>query len=138
MTAVAVVAAKVAMVDPIKCVTRSYIAAVAITRGQAVYINTSGKIDLADSNGSGTRQFRGIALDTVGANQACEVLHEGEVAGFTVSGLNADSLVYVGTTAGGLDTGTGGAAAARVVCMTDVPNNTKVLRVFTRWESDWA
>lgn len=138
MTTVAVTAAKVAMLDPMKCVTRSYVAAVAITRGQAVYINIAGKVALADSDGSGTRNFRGIALDTVGANQAVEVLHEGEIAGFTVASLNCDSLVYVGTTAGTLDTGTGGAAAGRVVALTDNPNNTKVLRIFTRWSEDWA
>ena len=138
MSTVVVTAAQVAMLDPIKCVTRSYIASVAITRGQAVYIKTDGKLALADSDGSGTRQFRGIALDTVGVNQACEVLHDGEVAGFTVSGLNADTLVYVGTTAGAVITGTGGAAVGRVVCLTDAPSYTKVLRVFTRWESDWS
>ena len=138
MTTVAVVAAKVALIDPIKAVTRSYIASVAITKGQAVYITTAGKVALADSDSSGTRQFRDIALDTVGAGQAVEVLHDGEIAGFTVSGLNCDSLVYVGTVAGAIITGTGGAAAGRVVSMTDGPNATKVLRVFTRWESDWA
>jgi hypothetical protein len=138
MSTVAVTAAQVRPIDPLKATIRSYIAVAAITKGQAVYITTVGKVGLADSDGSGTRQFRGIALDTVGAGQAVGVLHDGEIAGFTVSGLNCDSLVYVGTVAGALITGTGGAAAARVVAMTDGPNATKVLRVFTRWSADWS
>lgn len=140
MTAISVTAAQVAPIDPLKADIRSYIAAVAITRGQAVYIDTNGKVNLADANGSGTLQFRGIALNTVGANQAVDVLHDGEVAGFAVSGLNCDALVYVGNTAGGLDTAAGSTsiAAARVVAMTNGPANTKVLRVFTRWSENWA
>jgi len=138
MSTVAVTTAQVAMLDPIKCVTRSYIANEAITRGQAVYILTTGKVGLADSDGSGTRQFRGIALDTVGAGQAVEVLHDGEIGGFGVSALNADTLVYVGTVAGTLITGTGGAKAGRVVTLTDKPTYTKVLRIFTAWDTIWA
>lgn len=138
MATVAVTTTQVNALDPIKCTIRSYVAAVAITRGQAIYINTAGKVAPADSDGSGTRQFRGIALKTVGAGQAVDVLHDGEIAGFGVSALNCDTLVYVGTVAGTLITGTGGAAAGRVVALTDMPTATKVLRIFTRWEADWS
>jgi len=140
MTDIVVTAAQVAMLDPIKCITRSYLAGVAITKGQAVYIYTDGTVKLCDANGSGTYQFRGIALNTVGIGQAVEVLHEGEVGGFTVAGMNADAVVYVSNTAGALATaaGTTDIVAGRVVCLTNGPTSTKVVRITTQWATIWA
>jgi hypothetical protein len=140
MTDLTVTAAQVGVVDPTKAVIKTYIAAAAITKGQAIYQNTSGKADLADANGSGTLQFRGIALNTVGAGDAVDVCEDGEVYGFGLSGLNYDALVYLSNTAGALADGAGGTSVVcgRVNALTDNPTLTKVLRVFVRRSADWA
>ena len=140
MADITVTAAQVALLDPQKSVIEKYIASVAITKGQAVYLTTAGKAALADGNGSGTKQFRGIALNTVGAGDAVDVLHEGVVAGFTVSGMNGDAIAYLSNTAGALSTTAGSTSVAcgRVVVLTDGPTLTKALRIFTRWSADWS
>jgi len=81
-----------------------HLSAVAITAGQAVTLNTAGKLVLADANDANANTFLGIALETVGAGQVCAVCVRGHVYGFDVSSLNAMSAVYVGDTAGMLDT----------------------------------
>jgi len=139
MTAIAATTAQIGVVDPVKSHIKSYIAAAAITKGQAVYVDSAGKVDLCDANGSGTKQFRGIALKTVAAGEATDVLQEGEMYGFTLAGAY-DSLVYVGDTAGGLDDSSGSTAivVGRVSVLTNYPTLTKVLRVSIRWDADWA
>jgi predicted RecA/RadA family phage recombinase len=139
MTAIVVTAAQIGVVDPIKSHIKPYVAAAAITRGQAVYVDSAGKVNLCDANGSGTKQFRGIALKTVAAGEATDVLQEGELYGFTLAGAY-DSLVYVGDTAGELADAAGSTAivVGRVSVLTNYPTLTKVLRVTTRWEADWA
>lgn len=140
MTDITVTAAQVAALDPQKAIIEKYIASVAITKGQAVYLTTAGKAALADANGSGTLQFRGIALNTVGAGDAVDVLHEGVVSGFGVSGMNGDAIAYLSNTAGALGTAAGSTSVAcgRVVVLTDSPTLTKALRIFTRWSADWS
>ena len=140
MADITVTAALVGLVDPQKAEVRSYIAAATITKGQAVYITTSGTVGLADANDTGTRQFRGVALNGGAAGQAIDVCHEGELYGFTLAG-NAESLVYLSNTAGALATvaSVGGTSvvAGRVVCLAD-KSLTKVLRVTTHWKADWS
>lgn len=139
MAAIVVTAAQVGVIDPIKATIKSYIANAAITKGQACYITTAGKADLCDGNGSGTKQFRGIALNNVPAGQAVDLLQDGELYGFTLAG-NVDALVYVGDTAGELadSAGTVTIVCGRVSVLTNYPTLTKVLRVFVQWEADWA
>lgn len=139
MTALTVTAAQVGMVYPDKSQVRDYIAAETITAGQAVYFTSAGKVGVADANASGKQQFRGIALNGGGAGQAISVLHEGEVYGFDLSGLNADALVYLSDTAGSLDTaaGTMTVRCGRVRTLSDA-NATKVLYVWTNWAENWA
>jgi len=138
MTDIVVTAAKVGLLDPMKADVRSYIAAVTITKGQAVYILAAGTVGVADANDSGKEQFRGIALNGGGAGQAIDVLHAGEVAGFTVTG-NANALLYLSNTAGALADAAGSMTVrvGRIVCLTD-KDATKIVRVFTQWEADWA
>lgn len=140
MTALTVTAAQVGVIDPTKSTIKSYMTVAAITRGQAVYQTTAGLAGVADANGSGTKQFRGIALKTVGAGEPVDVLEDGEVFGFDLSGLDYDALVYLSDTAGSLDTaaGTVSVACGRVNALTDTPTLTKVLRVFVRREADWS
>ena len=138
MAAVTVTAALVGLIDPLKAKVKTYIAAVAITAGQPVYINSSGKVALADANAAGCYQFRGIALKSVGAGSAVDVLQEGEMYGATLSG-DYDSLVYVADAVGTLvdAAGTVTIPIGRVAPLAD-KDLTKVLHVFTAWEVVWA
>lgn len=139
MADITVTASRVGLLYPSKADVRSYIAAETITKGQAVYITTAGKVGVADANAAGKQQFRGIALNGGGAGQAIEVVHEGELAGFTVSGLNVGVLVYLSDTAGALAdaAGTMTVAAGRVVATSD-KDATKAVRIMTNWMADWA
>jgi hypothetical protein len=140
MTDIVVTADRVSALDPLKALIKSYVAAVAILKGDAVYITTTGTVGKCDANDSGKYQFRGIALKAAAAGEITDVLQDGEVAGFAVSGLNVDARVYVSNTAGKLAdaAGTVGIVAGRVSILTDQPTYTKVLRIFTQWEADWS
>lgn len=142
MTAISVTAAQVAEVDPIKAGIHNYITGVALTKGQAVYVvAATGKLALADANGTGTKQFRGIALDAGGVDAGVRVLESGDVYGFDLSGLNYDAPVYLSATAGSLDTAADIVTVycGRVGALTDSPTLTKVLRVAVRLDgADWA
>jgi predicted RecA/RadA family phage recombinase len=139
MADITVTAARVGLPFPTKAVVRTYVAGVAITKGQAVYLTTAGLAGVADANASGKEQFRGIALNTAGVGQAVDVLHEGEVAGFTVSGMNVGAFAYLSDTAGALAdaAGTMTVRVGRVTALSD-KDATKVLRIFTSWDADWA
>ena len=92
-------AAKIAVVFPEKAEIYSFIAAATITAGQPVYLTTSGTVDVADANGSGTDTFFGIALEGGGATQAISVLKRGHVSGYTLSGAYG-SAAYVSNSVG--------------------------------------
>lgn len=138
MADITVTATKVAPVFADQARIRTYVAGATITAGQAVYRNSSGDADLADANGSGTLQFRGIALNGGGTGQAIDVLEEGECYGFTLSGAY-DSLVYVSNTAGALADAAGGTSiiAGRVTCLADA-DRTKVLYISANMRGNWA
>lgn len=138
MADITVTAAQVEPIYPEECDIKPYRAAEAITKGQPVYIvDATGYVGIADANAAGKQQFRGIALETVGAGQVVDVLHEGDVYGYTLSGVNADDLLYLSDTAGKLAdaAGTLTVACGRVRALSD---GTKILRVFVKWEADWA
>ncbi len=136
---ITVTAAKVGLVDPMKATVKSYIASTTITKGQAVYITTAGKVALADDNASGAHQFRGIALNGGGAGQAIDVCEDGELYGFTLTNVAYDGICYLSQTAGALyDTAVGNnIVCGRAVPLAD-PDLTKVLRVFVQREADWS
>lgn len=137
--ALTVTAAQVGLVDPRKAKVYSYVAAAAIAKGQAVYIDSNGKANLADANGSGTLQFRGIAISACGAGGAVDVCEDGEVYGFTLTSVAYDGRCYLSNTAGSLSATAG---AATIVCGRAMPKSdkdlTKVLRVVTQLEAQWA
>lgn len=141
MTVIALTAAQISMVDPIKDHPHNYIAGVALTRGVPVYVDgTTGKLGIADGNGSGTKQVRGITLDAGGVGAGIRVLADGDVYGYDLSGLAYDAPVYLSDTAGSLDTaaGTVTVIVGRVAPMSDQAL-TKVLRVQTMIsKADWA
>ncbi len=131
MTDLTVTAAKVALVFPMEARVRTYKAAADLDAGTPVYINASGKVGKADANGaSPINRFRGITLESVKAGQDVDVVIEGEVAGFDLSGLAYDAPVYVSDTVGVLAdaAGTTSLAVGMVVPMNDGAL-TKVLRV---------
>lgn len=139
MADIAVVAAEVGMVDPLKAKTRQMIAAETITAGQTIYQNSDGKAALCDGGAAGTAQFRGIAMNGAGAGQAVTVLWEGEVEGFTITSLAYDARVYASTTAGAL---ADAAAAVAVTCGRVVSKSdkdlTKVLQIFVDWIAEYS
>jgi hypothetical protein len=139
MAEITYTAAQIGLVDPLKAEVKSYIAAVAITKGQAVYLTATGTAGVADANAAGLQQFRGIALNSVGAGQAVDVLHAGELYGFNLAALNVGAFAFLSNDAGKLDDGAGAMTVrcGRVSRLAD-SNATKVLRVFVQWEADWA
>jgi hypothetical protein len=139
MANIAVTAAQVGLVDPAKAFVKSYIAAETITKGQTVYITTAGKAGVSDADAAGKQQFRGIALNGAGAGQAVDVCHDGELYGFGVSAMNVGAFVYQSNDVGKLEDAAGAMTvrAGRVSILAD-GGATKVLRVFTSWDADWA
>lgn len=121
MADLTVTVSKVGMIDPEDSEVITLLAAVAITKGQGVYQNSSGKAALVDGSSAGTAQFRGVALETVGAGTAVSILKRGKCDGFTLSGVAYDGRVYVSDIAGALAdaAGTVSVVVGRVVGLTD-------------------
>jgi hypothetical protein len=140
MADIALTAAQIAPVFPKEAEIYAFEAAVTITAGQAVYVNTSGKIDLADANGSGTLQFRGIALNGGGAGQTIDVLKRGHVYGFTISAVAYDAPLFLSDTAGSIADGAGGTSinVGRVVPLNNTGTLTKVVYVAAEWLRTWS
>jgi len=78
------------------------VAGVAITAGQAVYLDGNGKWQLADANGTGTTAVEGLAAHGAAADQVLAVVYEDDdlTLGATLSMV---APVYVlSSTAGGI------------------------------------
>lgn len=114
--------------------------AAAATAGQALYINSNGKADLADANGSGTLQFRGIALTGGAAGEVVQMLKRGFAYGYTLSGMNYDAIAYVSNTAGALADAAGSTTinAGRVAPISTVNGVSKVLYIEADWLRAWS
>ena len=137
MADIAITAAQVAVIDPLKAEIYDFVAAATITQGQIVYITTSGTVGVADANDSGKEQARGVALNGGGAGQAISVLKRGRCAGFTLTQA-ASIPLYLSETPGALEDG--GAMVVPcgiVICMPD-KDATKVFYADFRWGPDWA
>jgi hypothetical protein len=133
MADITVTAAQVGLVDPLNARVKSYLAGSTITKGQAVAQATDGSIDPADASDGGGylyEQFRGIALNGGAIGQAIDVCEDGELYGFTVSGMNSTDFVYLSNTAGALSTTVGDVTVyvGKVQILTD-KSLTEVLRV---------
>lgn len=127
---IAVTAAQIGLVNPLKAVVKSYIAAEAITAGLPIYIvAANGKAGIADGNAAGKYQFRGISLNAAAAGQAVDVVEKGEIYGFTHT-TDYDTRLYVTDAVGviGDTTGTKTMVVGRVVPLADKAL-TKVLMV---------
>lgn len=97
------------------------IAGVAVTAGQAVYWDANGRLVLSNASAAGTAKFAGIALNSVGANQAVSVLKRGYLGGYAVTSLAYGAKLYLSNTAGAVDdaAGTVSVVIGAVVPMSD-------------------
>jgi hypothetical protein len=81
--------------------------AVAVTAGNAVYIDSNGKWALADADSTAASRTVHIATRSAAAGAACTAISIGIMDGFDLSALAYGDPVYVSATAGGLDTAPG-------------------------------
>jgi len=139
MTVLALTSAQVAPVYPRQAEIYDFIAAESVTKGEAVYLTTSGTVGVADANVAAKDQFLGIALESVGTGQAVSVLKRGHVYGYTLTDLAYGAVAYLSNTAGDLDDSAGSTTVnvARCVPLPD-SDKTKVLYVDARWQEDWS
>lgn len=78
-------------------------AAVAITAGAAVYIDSTGKFALADGSAAGTAGVAGIALGNAAIGQAVSAVRSGLVdLGNALGGLAFGASVYLSDTDAGI------------------------------------
>lgn len=125
MTDISITAANV--VAGSNAVTENGFAGAAITAGQAVYRDTAGLYQLADSNGAAAlRVPRGIALNSAGANQPLAIQRQGDITiGAT---LTAGVTYYLSDTPGGIcplaDVGSG-----EYACIVGIAKSTTVLAI---------
>jgi hypothetical protein len=101
-----------------------------IAEGDTVYLASTGKYMLTDTNVAGKQQGRGIALNAAGTGRpGVSVLRRGTVAGFTVTAMAYDALVYLSDTPGAVGTaaGTMSAPVGRVTAIADGGTPTKVI-----------
>lgn len=136
------VPAQVNLVDPEFAEVYSFIAGVALSAGQPVYlVAATGKLALADANATAPApQFKGIALQTVGAGQVVHVLKRGRVLATALGAgaLNYGAKVYLSDTVGVLADGAGTTTVTvgQVVPMAD-PDATKCVYVEANWTSGY-
>lgn len=124
MADVTVTAAQLRIIESIEARTVTAFAAVAITKGQACYINSSGDAALARANAVATGPVVGIATHDAAVGRPVTLLYHGRLAGYTLG--TAGTLVYAsGAVAGALaDAAASGTGAfvqpvGRVFEMTD-------------------
>ena len=110
---------------------KTYKAAAAIAKGQAVYLTNVGAVNLADAAQAPTMVKVGIALSNASAGQAVEVIRRGPLNGYDLAGLAYGAAVYVSAAVPGSVADAAGAIPkiiGYVDSSTDGPN-TKVLMV---------
>lgn len=142
MADLTVTAAQVAPVNETDYVARTFIAAVALTAGVPVYLNSSGKAAIARANATGTIQnYLGITTHAAAAGKPVEVMKQGSLYGLGVGSMAYGAKVYVAAdAAGALDdtivSGSGNfvVAVGTVVPMSDA-DLTKVLYIETDYRS---
>lgn len=123
MTALTVTEASVRDASPVGMSRKlNMIAAAAITRGQVVTYNSTGKAILALATAAGTAVALGVALNNAAIGQAVEVLMDGECEGLGVSAGTIGTLLKLSDTAGAIDDAGGGTVKApigRILAKTD-------------------
>jgi hypothetical protein len=142
MAQIQVNAAQVAPVfpDDPSTVIRNYQLAVDVTAGQAAYCDpATGKAGLADAPTAAKAQFRGVFLRTRKAGETVAVIERGEVAGFNLSGVNFDALIYLDAAGALADAanGTKTVQVGRVKSISTLGAPTKVLYVQSDLLRNW-
>lgn len=134
-------AANVRATHPSTSIIYDGLAGETITAGQLVYLATTGKHGVADTNVAGKQQARGVALNDAGTGRpALSILKTGPVAGFSTNMPAYDALVYASDTAGAVGTaaGTVSAPVGRVGAIPDGGTPTKVIFFDFNWISVFA
>ena len=139
MADLALTAAQIGVVFPNEARIFPYVAAETITAGQICFVDTNGKLQLADANAAGEQQARVLALNGGGAGQAIDGLQEGHVYGFTITQAY-DAPIYLSDTVGALAdaAGTMTVPLGIIAPLTDGPTITKVLYFSARWRDDYS
>ncbi|NVM24078.1 MAG: hypothetical protein HWN68_20155 [Desulfobacterales bacterium] len=126
--------AQIGLVDPLKARVKTYLAGEEITKGELVAMNTTGVIHPASGAAADykAQQIVGVSLNAGNTGAAIDVCEDGELYGFTVSGLNCGALLYAHDTAGRISSaiGTVTAYVGRVTALTD-KGTTNVIRIQT-------
>ena len=106
---VALTAASIRDASPasVKSVVIQLRAAVAITAGEVVYMNTSGTAALADASAAGTAVAIGVALRGKAIGEVVPILAYGFCYGFTLTSEAYGELMLLSNTAGAIDDGGG-------------------------------
>lgn len=104
MADLSVVAAQISPVFPDfgHCEIYNVVLAEAVTKGQILYQTTSGTFGVATAGTGAKDEPRGVALEAGAAGQVISMLVRGMLYGVTLTGLNADALLYLSASAGGL------------------------------------
>jgi len=133
---IVVVAAEVAVVFPEQAEIYNGVAAVALTKGLALYQTTAGTFGIAQADTAAQQQFRGVSLEAVNAGEGFSYLKRGILAGYTLG--TYDDEVYLSDTAGAFadDIGTLTVKCGRVMSLAD-PDLTEVLYVEADWLREW-
>lgn len=134
---IVLVAAKVAVVFPEQAEIYNGVAAVALTKGLAIYQTTSGTYGIAQADTIAKRQWRGTSLEAVNAGEGFSFVKRGILAGYTLA--TYDDEVYLSDTAGAFSTvpGTLLVKCGRVMSLAD-PALTEVLYVEADWLREWG
>jgi len=140
MSDIALTAVQVAPVYPMTADIVSVVLGEAVTQGTILYQTSTGTFSKADANGSGLQQARGVALAAGGAGQTISMLRRGECYGFTVSGMNADAIVYLSDTAGALAdaAGTMTVNCGRITVVPQSGSAVKVIFFNFDWLRAWS
>jgi hypothetical protein len=131
MADIALTAARVSPVNEFEYEAWTLLVGTAVTRGQAVAINTTTGLAVpADASTGAANNVRGIALNSAAAGEAVTIMVHGSLYGFTLTGAY-DSLVYLSNDVGELADGAGDVSVVvgRVRPMHDGATPTKVLYV---------
>ncbi len=116
-------------------VTDEFIAGATIEQGQPFYVDSNGKAQLADANGSGTTQCDAIALNKARAGEGITGIKRGPIMGYDLSGLAYRARVYVSNTVGELADAAGGTTidVGHVMPIGEDGNIQKMLYVELPW-----
>lgn len=132
MSDITLTAAQVSEVNEFEGEKWTPVAGEAITKGQAVAIDTStGKAYLADASTSARNNFRGVALKDAAAGKPVTIGVHTSVYGFDLSGLSWDAAIYLSNTAGAFATTAGDVSVVcgRVKPMGELGTQSKVFYV---------